>query len=156
MSDCCLTPTQQFFSYIMASTSRAWYGSLWLIPGPIWKMSCNNLLNIKNNIMKSVIMKNWLYWTDYESLPIPLSIYQVWLYWRLVIMKWFQVDYTVYTINICFKTLYTWFLWTILTELIIIGWHIYCFILIWLNKRCMFCAVSFSNSILYYLKKKKK
>ena len=21
----------------------AWYGSLWLIPGPIWKMSCNNL-----------------------------------------------------------------------------------------------------------------
>ena len=24
--------------------SRAWYGSLGLIPGPIWKMSCNNLL----------------------------------------------------------------------------------------------------------------
>ena len=23
---------------------RAWYGSLGLIPGPIWKMSCNNLL----------------------------------------------------------------------------------------------------------------
>ena len=31
---------------------RAWYGSLGLIPGPIWKMSCNNLLlfrNAKNN-----------------------------------------------------------------------------------------------------------
>jgi hypothetical protein len=23
---------------------RAWYGSLWMIQGPIWKMSCNNLL----------------------------------------------------------------------------------------------------------------
>jgi hypothetical protein len=23
---------------------RAWYGSIGLIPGPIWKMSCNNLL----------------------------------------------------------------------------------------------------------------
>ena len=23
---------------------RAWYGSLGIIPGPIWKMSCNNLL----------------------------------------------------------------------------------------------------------------
>ena len=23
---------------------RAWYGSVGLIPGPIWKMSCNNLL----------------------------------------------------------------------------------------------------------------
>jgi len=23
--------------------SRAWYGSLRLLPGPIWKMSCNNL-----------------------------------------------------------------------------------------------------------------
>jgi hypothetical protein len=27
---------------------RAWYGSLRLIPGPIWKMSCNNLLLLQD------------------------------------------------------------------------------------------------------------
>ena len=26
---------------------RAWYGSLGIIPGPIWKMSCNNLIVYK-------------------------------------------------------------------------------------------------------------
>ena len=29
---------------------RAWYGSLGLIRGPIWKMSCNNLLVIKKKV----------------------------------------------------------------------------------------------------------
>jgi hypothetical protein len=29
---------------------RAWYGSLGLIPGPIWKMSCNNLLLIYDRL----------------------------------------------------------------------------------------------------------
>ena len=28
---------------------QAWYGSLGLIPGPIWKMSCNNLLIFFNS-----------------------------------------------------------------------------------------------------------
>ena len=29
---------------------RDWYGSLGLIPGPIWKMSCNTLLIVLHNI----------------------------------------------------------------------------------------------------------
>jgi hypothetical protein len=29
---------------------RAWYGSLGLIPGPIWKMACNNLLLIYDRL----------------------------------------------------------------------------------------------------------
>jgi hypothetical protein len=31
---------------------RAWYGSLGLIPGPIWKMSCNNLLIIIKSLIE--------------------------------------------------------------------------------------------------------
>jgi hypothetical protein len=37
---------------------RAWYGSLRLIPGPIWKMSCNNLL-----ICPVVVFMDPMSWT---------------------------------------------------------------------------------------------
>ena len=43
---------------------RAWYGSLGLIPGPIWKMSCNNLLLLVTSINishpKTSIYGMWL------------------------------------------------------------------------------------------------
>ena len=38
----------------------AWYGCLWLIPGPIWKMSCNNLFVL----IKKYTKKKKRYWTD--------------------------------------------------------------------------------------------
>ena len=49
---------------------RDWYGSLGLIPGPIWKMSCNNLLILSyylvtyrhdhNGIWFNHLEKNWI------------------------------------------------------------------------------------------------
>jgi hypothetical protein len=40
---------------------RAWYGSLGLIPGPIWKTSCNNLSITENeHDIFYLILQNWL------------------------------------------------------------------------------------------------
>ena len=72
---------------------RAWYGSLRLIPGPIWKMSCNNLLLSRNkcdtNILPLISMCNYwtLYWRHFEELMINIlsliSMCNYWtLYWR--------------------------------------------------------------------------
>jgi hypothetical protein len=37
----------------------AWYGSLWLIPRPIWKMSCNNLLLFHSETILHSIYSTW-------------------------------------------------------------------------------------------------
>ena len=37
---------------------RAWYGSIGLIPGPIWKMSCNNLLLVSGLMLWTLIIWN--------------------------------------------------------------------------------------------------
>ena len=43
---------------------------------------------------KFVIMKNQWYWTDYLFPSTLLSIYQIWLYWSLAIMKNFHYQWT--------------------------------------------------------------
>ena len=74
---------------------RAWYGSLGLIPGPIWKMSCNNLLllysynfnPIKNTYLRHMIVLYFSrivqpkavyfpYWTsNTEKIRLPVAHY---------------------------------------------------------------------------------
>jgi hypothetical protein len=56
---------------------RAWYGSLGLIPGPIWKMSCNNLLLLYRHRWNTVISelnKNDNF-TSEITIFISLSLY---------------------------------------------------------------------------------
>jgi hypothetical protein len=47
---------------------RAWYGSLGLIPGPIWKMPCNNLLSDSRKLW--AIMKAGGLWNLFENSSI--------------------------------------------------------------------------------------
>ena len=88
---------------------RAWYGSLGLIPGPIWKRSCNNLL-LSPSAIDSFWLSVWIFWTFFPDLQwwVFKFAFPTTMYLCLTITEEikYRNEHLVHYINICLYSMF--------------------------------------------------